>query len=417
MKNTISNPKFRNCVQIPIFILIIAFLLSIKLNAQITDGKCKFLGNVIANSVPSNIATYWNQVTPENSGKWGSVESTRDKMNWNALDVAYKYAKSKGFPFKQHNFVWGQQQPGWIDTLSQSEQKDEVDEWIKLFGERYPETDFIDVVNEPLHAPPVYSAALGGNGKTGWDWVIWTFQEARKYCPNAKLILNDYGILNSNSATDQYLQIITLLQDSGLIDGIGEQGHGFENADANTLGSNLAKLANTGLPIYISEYDINLADDNVQLQKFQEQFPSFWECPAIKGITFWGYIQGQIWKQDAYLIRKDGSERPALSWLRTYVASAYIDNSCNTGTNDNKFLNESEIELYPNPINSDGILNLKISDEMSILRIIDLDGKIMKEINMIHQNAISLEIKLKPGIYLMQINTPEKLVIKKLVVI
>ncbi|MBN1417022.1 MAG: endo-1,4-beta-xylanase [Bacteroidales bacterium] len=269
-------------------------------SAQMAKDKCSFFGNIIASSVPSSFATYWNQVTPENSGKWGSVEKTRDNMQWNDLDIAYNYAKNNGFPFKQHNFVWGQQQPQWITTLTQNEQKEEVEEWIRLYGEKYPETAFIDVVNEPLHAPPSYKEALGGNGTTGWDWVVWTFEKARYYCPNAKLILNEYGVLNSNSATDNYIYIINILKDRGLIDGIGEQGHGFEYADTSTLHANLNKLAATGLPVYLSEYDVNVVNDEEQLAICQKQIPLFWTHPSVQGITLWGYIQGQIWKTNAY---------------------------------------------------------------------------------------------------------------------
>ena len=49
-------------------------------------------------------------------------------------------------------------------------QREEVEEWIRLVGERYPDMDFVDVVNEPLNAPPPFMNALGGNGETGWDW-------------------------------------------------------------------------------------------------------------------------------------------------------------------------------------------------------------------------------------------------------
>ena len=54
----------------------------ISANAQLAAGKSKFLGNVIGTSVPSTFSTYWNQVTPENAGKWATVEATRNVMKW-----------------------------------------------------------------------------------------------------------------------------------------------------------------------------------------------------------------------------------------------------------------------------------------------------------------------------------------------
>jgi len=128
------------------------------------------------NGADSNFATYWNQVTPENYGKWGLVEATQGVFTWTNLDYIYNYANTQGIPFKEHNFVWGQQQPAWITGLSTTAQSAAVAQWIDAYGARYPATQYIDVVNEPLQAPPPYAAALGGSGTTGWDWVIWSYQ-------------------------------------------------------------------------------------------------------------------------------------------------------------------------------------------------------------------------------------------------
>src|SRR5690606_4398338 len=68
----------------------------------------KCVGNITTRGqVRGDFISYWNQITPENEGKWGSVESKRDDMNWAGLDAAYDYAKQHGLPFKQHTFVWG----------------------------------------------------------------------------------------------------------------------------------------------------------------------------------------------------------------------------------------------------------------------------------------------------------------------
>jgi len=288
-------------------------------NAALVSGS-KFLGNIIAGSVPSNFATYWNQVTPENSTKWGAVEGTRNNMNWSQADTAYNYARNNGMPFKFHTLVWGSQEPSWIGSLSAADQKAEVLQWIQASGQRYPNAEYVDVVNEPLHAKPSYRNAIGGDGSTGWDWVIWSFQEARKAFPNAKLLINDYGIISDPNATSQYVTIINLLKSRGLIDGIGIQCHYFnmDNVSVSTMNNVLNTLGATGLPIYVSELDMT-GDDNTQLSRYQQKFPVLWEHSAVKGITLWGYIEGQTWASNTHLIKSNGSERPALQWLRTYL--------------------------------------------------------------------------------------------------
>ena len=107
--------------------------------AATSNGK--FVGNVQSSTTPDPVFdTYWNQVTPENAGKWGSVEATRDVMNWTQLDYMYNYTRTRGIPFKLHTFVWGQQYPTWMDSLPANEQREEVEEWIAAFAARYPNT-------------------------------------------------------------------------------------------------------------------------------------------------------------------------------------------------------------------------------------------------------------------------------------
>jgi endo-1,4-beta-xylanase len=296
--------------------------------AQLAAGKEKFLGNIVANSVPANFGTYWNQVTPENSAKWGSVESVRGTMNWSALDVAYQYATSNGYRFKAHTLVWGSQYPAWLTGLSPTEQRAEIEEWMTLLAARYPNIWAIDVVNEPVKTPLPFKNALGGDGATGWDWVITAFQLARQRFPNARLLINEYGTENDAVARGQMLVIINLLKDRGLIDGIGIQAHAF-NLDFMTaaqMRTCLDAYAATGLDLYISELDIrgngSTQTDAAQAAKYQELFPAMWEHSAVKGVTLWGYISGQTWLANTGIVNGDGTERGAMTWLKTYVPAS-----------------------------------------------------------------------------------------------
>jgi endo-1,4-beta-xylanase len=290
--------------------------------AQIATGG-KFLGNIASNYIPSTFTTYWNQITPENASKWGSVEATRDVMDWTMVDNIYTFASNNAYPVRYHTLVWGSQEPGWVANLSPSEQVNEVTEWINAAGARYPDTSFVDVVNEPLHAPPSYKEAIGGDGATGWDWVVWSFEQARAAFPNAKLHINDYGIINDITAARKLAEIAEILKARGLIDGIGIQCHYFniERTQTSEMQNVLDTLAATGLPIYVTELDMTGADKR-QLSLYQERFPVLWEHPAVKGVTLWGYIEGETWSTNAHLVNSDGTERPALQWLKDYVPAS-----------------------------------------------------------------------------------------------
>lgn len=282
----------------------------------------KFVGNITTSGqVRDDFVQYWDQITPENEGKWGSVEGTRNQMNWSGLDRAYEYAKQHGIPFKQHTFVWGSQQPSWIGGLPQADQKAEVEEWIRLFCERYPDVALIDVVNEPPpHTTPAYLEALGGAGASGYDWIVQSFKWARQYCPNAILIMNDYNNIEYGGDNSHFLEIVERIRSAGApIDALGAQAHDAHKLSASVVQGFIEKLSATGLPIYITEYDIDVADDVQQRKVMEEQFPLFWNDEHIAGITLWGYVVGATWRPNTGLMTADGTERPALSWLREFL--------------------------------------------------------------------------------------------------
>ena len=396
----------------------------------LATGSPKFLGS--AGDSPSNdFKNYWTQLTPENAGKWGSVGTSTDttKWNWSGLDNDYNYAKSNGLIFKDHNLIWGAQQPSWISGLDSAQQIKYIETWIRMVGQRYPDMDMIDVVNEPLngHNPPDggngranYENALGGKGTTGWDWVIKAFELARQYIPNAKLLINDYGIINNNSATTSYIQVINLLKDRGLIDGIGCQAHGLEGTSAATIKSNLDRLAATGLPIYISEFDLNIQDDSQQKSKYQELFPVMWQHPDVKGVTLWGYIQGHTWLTNSYLVNSNGTARPALLWLAQYIQ----DNPLGVKEITSELPSKYELDQnFPNPFNPTTNIRYSIVKTSKVtLKVFDILGREVETlVNMVQapgQYTVTFNAQsLASGIYFYQINSGSFTATKKLLLL
>ncbi|MDO7885789.1 endo-1,4-beta-xylanase [Hymenobacter cheonanensis] len=344
----------------------------------LATGKSKYLGCAYSAAQSPNFTRYWNAVTPENGGKWGSVEGTRGTFNWADLDSAYNRATKSGSIFRLHTLIWGAQQPTWIASLPAADQLAEIKIWFAALAARYPKIDFIDVVNEPINTPPTglvtigspttptgsvdptggaYINALGGTGTTGYDWIITSFQLARQYFPSAKLMLNEYSVENSSTRAATYVNIINLLKTRGLIDGVGIQGHAFSTAGqtAATINGNMATLAGPGVPLYITEYDSDGLDDAVQLAEYQRVFPLFWENPNVKGVTLWGYRPGH-WRtaQGAPLVNTDATERPSLVWLRNYVKSTALGTRAASAATAGAF-------LYPNPAAGSVVLNLPAS--------------------------------------------------------
>jgi endo-1,4-beta-xylanase len=280
----------------------------------------KFVGNISTRgSIRTGFATYWNQFSPENEGKWGSVQPSQGTFNWAALDREYAYAQTNNIIFKEHNFIWGAQQPSWVNNTNA---QTAVQAWMTAFCQRYPNTKLIDVVNEPPpHTTPSYINGIGGTGASGYDWIANAFKWARAACPNAILILNDFNNIELAGDNTRTITIVNAIKAAGApIDAVGAQGHGVSRTATATVKGFIDKITQqTGLPVYLTEYDINVADDNQQKTIMQDQFTMFWNDPNVHGITIWGYIVGSTWETNSGLQQTDNTMRPAMSWLMGFL--------------------------------------------------------------------------------------------------
>lgn len=402
------------------------FELEVPAGPPLAVGKCKFLGSAHSQYQSPYFDRLWNQIIPEDGGKWASVEGVRDTMNWSQLDSAYHLAIKNGFPFQLHVLIWGNQQPVWIETLDSAQQRQEIEEWFSELANRYDSLDMVQVVNEPLHDPPDgpgdgnYIQALGGTGTTGWDWVIEAFQLARQYFPDADLMINDYNIVNSFTNTDRYIQIIELLKARDLIDAIGVQAHAFSTgASASTLTICLDRLAEKGLPIYATEFDINGLTDEAHLAEYQRIFPVFWEHPAVKGITLWGYRPGMWNSNKAYLLNPDGSERPSMTWLKGYVDDVTFNQNCIVGeaTSAETLSLDDAVNLvvYPNPVRN-GCFTVSGIEHIKQVKIWTLLGIQMAEIDNPSQSSLDISIDVEPGVYVIECFDGQRQFFRKILV-
>jgi len=282
--------------------------------------ELEFVGNITtSDSVDTDGKTYskhWDQITPENAGKWGSVQANAGAAyNWRTLDAIYDYTEKAGITFKEHAFVWGSQQPG--GTIGEADVKG----WMKAFCTRYPNTKVIDVVNEPPpHTTPSYANAIGGGTNGNWQWITNAFVWAREACPKAVLVLNDYSNIEYKEHQDRFIAIVKAIQAAGApIDAVGAQSHDLDD-DGMTLATVKGFVehmyAETGLPIYITEMDIDQTDDQAQLRYYQDYYPYFRDSGVVRGLTIWGWIYGKTWSvaPNSGLVR-NGTSRPAMTWL------------------------------------------------------------------------------------------------------
>lgn len=329
------------------------FLTSAATFAQLSTNPDKFLGNITTsynNDVDTHgfiFSDYWNQITPENCTKWDAIEPSRGNFTFGNADKSANYAEKHNFPFKYHTLIWGGQYPSWMNNLSTSEQYSALVEYFDAVKEHYPDLEIIDVVNEaiPGHNPAPYKAALGGDGRTGYDWIVKAFEMASERWPNAILIYNDFNTFRWQKT--EFINLVRVLRDYGApIDAYGCQSHDLTDMGSEEFYNAMDEIQGAlKMPMYSTEYDIGTSDDNLQLQRYKEQIPYFWKADYCAGVTLWGWIYGNTWTTDGNsgLIR-DGKERPALTWLREYMQT---DEAKNAKSPYPGFKKEASIYVHP----------------------------------------------------------------------
>jgi endo-1,4-beta-xylanase len=163
--------------------------------------------------------------------------------------------------------------------------------------------------------------AIGGAGASGYDWIVQAFRWADMYCPNAILKLNDYNNIEYEADVQRTITIVQAILAAGApIDAVGAQSHDVYKLPTSTVSAFINRVASqTGLPVYITEYDIDLASDSEQSSVMQSQFPMFWNNPNVAGITLWGYVSGSTWKPNTGLMSSTGQQRPAMVWLMDFL--------------------------------------------------------------------------------------------------
>lgn len=312
----------------------------------LADGFAKFVGNITTRGqVRSDFGTYWNQITAENECKWASIEGSRGNYNFSGCDAAYNWAKKNGGHFKFHALVWGSQYPNWLNGLSVNDTKTAITNWFDRVAKQYPDLEMIDVVNEAIRGGNGYHSgygnnnniigALGGDNNGDYKFVVTAFQMARERWPNAILIYNDYNTVQWDK--DGGINLINTIKKNGApVDAYGLQAHDMTTQgggaggtgggggclNINTLKSVIDEIWNkTQMPMFISEYDISIADDNSQKQCYEQQISYFMENEHIAGITIWGYIYGATWIDHSGIIRENGGDRAAMKWLKEYFGS------------------------------------------------------------------------------------------------
>ncbi|MBS1877496.1 MAG: endo-1,4-beta-xylanase [Acidobacteria bacterium] len=264
----------------------------------------------------------FNKAVPENALKWPFFES------WGRPQADYMlpWLASNGFAqVRGHNVIWPglSNLPQDVQTLLKTAPVDatalrkRIDTHIAevMAYARGKVTEW-DVLNEPYTNKDV-QAALGDAEMISW------FQQARAADPGAKLYINDYDNVESGGYSMQHINgfysiIKTMLEGGAPIDGIGLQAHFNTNLTApDRVMEVFDQFAGFGKDLQITEFDVTLADEQLQADYTRDFLTLAFSHPAVKGFMIWGFWAGAHWRPSAAMIRKD--------WSTTLAHDAWND--------------------------------------------------------------------------------------------
>jgi GH35 family endo-1,4-beta-xylanase len=259
----------------------------------------------------------FNAGGPENALKWqpwiGDWGSSRFGRSMALRGL--RWLKDNEVPARGHVMVW----PGWNNLpglVSRHKDKPEpipgiilkhikdisvstrkyVYEWDVL-NEPYANHDLMDIFGRQIMV----------------DW----FKTARQHNPSSRLYLNDYGILSGGGMNaehqDHYEETTRfLLRNKAPLGGLGFQGHfRMPLTPPRMILRLLDRYARLELPIKITEFDVDVADESLQADYTRDFLYAAFSHPSVSGIQLWGFWEKQHWRPNAALYRANWGEKPS----------------------------------------------------------------------------------------------------------
>ncbi|KAL5317161.1 hypothetical protein ACEPPN_014256 [Leptodophora sp. 'Broadleaf-Isolate-01'] len=259
----------------------------------------------------------FGQLTPENSGKWDTVESSKGNFNFGGLDTLVNWAVTNNKIIRGHTTVWHSQLPGWVSNIRDKATLTSVIEThvTKTIGRYAGKILQWDVVNEMFDEQgglrsSVFSSVLGE------DFVRIAFEAARKADPACKLYINDYNTVEKGSTYAKTTGMIKYVKKwiaAGVpIDGIGAQAH-LMAGEAKNVPASFAALCAAAPECALTEIDIVGAAPAEYVQTIKA-------CVDIKncvGATVWGVRDPDSWRasNNPLLFNAQYQTKPAYSAL------------------------------------------------------------------------------------------------------
>ncbi|XP_035665880.1 endo-1,4-beta-xylanase 1-like [Branchiostoma floridae] len=239
----------------------------------------------------------------ESNLKWKQNEPQEGQLEWTRADRTMQMLESRGVSIRGHCVFWAVPDyvPDWLKGYSAAEVEQKcwkrVDDVVGRYAGRLAHWD---VNNEMLHGSFF-------RDKTGSSQIRYEmFRKVKEKDPSAKLFLNDYNVVTGYWSTRDYANQITEFINNGApVEGVGAQGHFGGRPNPTNVLHCLNTLSSRGLPVWITELDINEPDEYVRADGYEDSLTAFFSHPGVEGVLLWGFWDQSHWKPDAALVNGD----------------------------------------------------------------------------------------------------------------
>src|SRR5262245_35705388 len=315
------------------------------------------------------IKEQFNQISPENDLKWQLIHPREGASGYDfgPADAFVNFGVSNKLYLVGHTLVWHSQTPIWVfagtnppppgnaapgpgrpggglgryngPRASREELLQRMRDHIRTVVGRYQgRIQAWDVVNEAIADGPGTNLLRNSLWLEiiGPDFIAKAFQSAHEADPNAILRYNDYGLENPAKRRKLITLINSLQEQKVPIHAIGSQAHVNVSTSFETMDQALTEMKTLGLPIHITELDVNSAAggqrgtgadvtanasttqgglvENAN-QRLADAYAGLFRAflkhrDSVKMVTFWGVNDAVSWRANGKPLLFDGDDQP-----------------------------------------------------------------------------------------------------------
>src|SRR5688572_23499459 len=366
------------------------FVVGTAVNRSMVTGGTGFRRSAEQNAADvALLKQQFNQITAENDTKWQLIHPREgaDGYEFAPTDALVNFGLTNNMQVVGHTLVWHSQTPNWVfagtnppprsatnavtaaTTNTNAPATNQVGRgrfgpgfggaFGRYNGPRASRDELLQRMREHIHAvvgrykgkvkvwDVVNEAIADGSGTNllrnslwleiiGPDFINKAFQYAHEADPDAILRYNDYGLENP-AKRRKLIRLIKSLQEQKVpVHAIGSQAHLNVSISFETMDETLTEIATLGLPIHITELDVNSAaggqgntgadivnnigatEDGLVSdadKKLADAYAGIFRAfvkhrHSVTMVTFWGPNDANSWRARGKPLLFDGNNQP-----------------------------------------------------------------------------------------------------------